>query len=564
MAIASPTHDNDHEAYAPATGQGEQAGLFACEPNPFTVQYMQSYPTLQPTRASGSQPATRRGGMFYQEGLPSDSLFKSEVPGRDLGAASSGLAGAQSDAGMASRVAYPGDLVPVADPGSLARQASMSVAPPRYNVLHGYGEPGGLIRDDGAGGLDVVFPNQRAPTAKRGPFRDHVERQKTALTRKIGSCIRCRMQRIRVSGAAIHGPAGAACILMPRPQCNADPDDERGICMGCKKISSKTWRLPCLRLKLSDVVLSKPGQVEGYEWTLRWKADTVLDDIGNWASSEVKTILVTEGYTGHHVQLQVRKFIPQEGDRLERSWVADDGQIKSVKIPPYALVNQDAAKVAYESYIKKGLVECFKRLLGPGEELLWQTYDRAVKLQNDPSLPLRERELLTSTMHLWMSIRLTTKSFEIVGNETLGMQRDITGEQSPLRGKIPLPPVMGAQIDSILIHQIQSQLRHETLDHLQKLTADNKHKTWLATYLVTFILLHNTALLMKHDAGYARKHGMKVCRTHSPSPPSLPFSRAHVRWALPPTAAGDNKRLTGMDPIETICKGRQGQTVPSG
>jgi hypothetical protein len=35
--------------------------------------------------------------------------------------------------------------------------------------------------------------------ARRGPFKDSGQRELTARTRKIGSCIRCRMQRIRVS-----------------------------------------------------------------------------------------------------------------------------------------------------------------------------------------------------------------------------------------------------------------------------------------------------------------------------------------------------------------------------
>lgn len=41
------------------------------------------------------------------------------------------------------------------------------------------------------------FTQQRG--GKRGPFRDPGLREQTAQTRKIGSCIRCRMQRIRVS-----------------------------------------------------------------------------------------------------------------------------------------------------------------------------------------------------------------------------------------------------------------------------------------------------------------------------------------------------------------------------
>lgn len=40
-------------------------------------------------------------------------------------------------------------------------------------------------------------PAQR--NGKRGPFRDQSLREQTAQTRKMGSCIRCRMQRIRVS-----------------------------------------------------------------------------------------------------------------------------------------------------------------------------------------------------------------------------------------------------------------------------------------------------------------------------------------------------------------------------
>jgi hypothetical protein len=47
--------------------------------------------------------------------------------------------------------------------------------------------------------LDIVSNNHRPPPAKRGPFKSNAEREQTAETRRIGSCIRCRMQRIRVS-----------------------------------------------------------------------------------------------------------------------------------------------------------------------------------------------------------------------------------------------------------------------------------------------------------------------------------------------------------------------------
>ncbi|GAB1310078.1 Tetratricopeptide repeat domain containing protein [Madurella fahalii] len=298
-----------------------------------------------------------------------------------------------------------------------------------------------------------------------------------------------------------------------RIRCNLDPEDDKGPCLSCKKIATTTrvYRLSCLRWKITDVKLFKPGQVKEQEWkwTDRWK-DSVMDDIGSWDSPRVRIIHVTEGYTGKSVRLRVRQFQPQAGDRLKRSWVSSNGKKNEVEIPPYAIVDMEGAKAALDEYIKLGLLDCCNNLLRSRDKLLRKTYALAMKTAMDPSTPELEQKLLLSTLDLWMSVRLTTKSFEIVGDDTLDMPRDVVKDKgSPLYGKIPLPPVMGAQIDSVLIHQIQPQLRRRTLEELQKMTQEKKQKTWLTTYLVTFILLHNIALITKHDAEYAKKHDMK-------------------------------------------------------
>jgi hypothetical protein len=258
-----------------------------------------------------------------------------------------------------------------------------------------------------------------------------------------------------------------------------------------------------------DVKLFKPGQVQGHEWTDRWK-DRVADTIQTWQTNDRRTIRVTEGYTGNFLEFQVRRFTPQEGDKLTRTWVTN-GVSKSVEIPPYAIIDMEVAKAALEEYIETGAVNCCRGMLGGEEDFLWRTYSYAIRRMDDPLVPERERELLKTSLKLWMSIRLTTKSFEIVGQDILGMNRDIINDKSnPLHGKIPLPPVMGAQIDSVLIHKIQPELRRKTLEELQRMTQDKKLRSWMTTYLVSFILLHNIGLITKHDAEYARKHGMKV------------------------------------------------------
>ena len=113
-------------------------------------------------------------------------------------------------------------------------------------------------------------------------------------------------------------------------------------------------------------------------------------------------------------------------------------------------------------------------------------------------------------------IRITTRSIRIAGQEALGMPQNILDETSPLHGSIPIPPVMGAQIELILIHKIQVPLRGQVLDMLQKILVANKRSSWFAVYLSIFILLHNCAMITRHDAGYARKHGIQV--RHSPFP----------------------------------------------
>ncbi|KAF5006612.1 hypothetical protein FDECE_7007 [Fusarium decemcellulare] len=292
--------------------------------------------------------------------------------------------------------------------------------------------------------FEILLPNQRG--GKRGPFKDPNLREQTAQTRKIGSCIRY-------------------------------------------------------------IRLFKPGQVPGYEWTRRWN-NNISDPIQNWASDERRTIFVSAGLSNKFVKVEVRKFIPQIGDKLERTWDYN-GTKRSVSIPPYALVSLDDVKKAYLDHIRNSMEDAFGKLLGPRDGLLYKTYQRAWHIFRDPSTPADCLDLLHHTLMLWMSVRLTTRSSFIVGNETLGMHPNILDETSPNHGMIPLPPVLGAQLDLILIHHIQTRLRRELLDKLQKMMSKNKQSTWLVTYLVIFILLHNTALITAHDAGYAKKHGMK-------------------------------------------------------
>jgi hypothetical protein len=95
---------------------------------------------------------------------------------------------------------------------------------------------------------------------------------------------------------------------------------------------------------------------------------------------------VSEGYTSRTVQLKVRQFVSQDGDRLERSWV-HNGVKKSVPIPPYAIVDLESAQKAYGDYINGGIVERFSNVMRRRESLLWKTYMLAWRTAQDTSVP---------------------------------------------------------------------------------------------------------------------------------------------------------------------------------
>ncbi|KAI0394005.1 hypothetical protein F5Y17DRAFT_466511 [Xylariaceae sp. FL0594] len=450
-----------------------QPGVFEANSPLVARQMFPGYPVLQPGRPLAIQPTTSDQAMVYPTAItlptqlyPSVSELQSSPP--------------ISPSSHIMRVQqFP-------TPSSDVREGfAKQYSGPEPQVHNGVDRARGPRQSRP---IDIMQTHQRPMPSKRGPFRNQEEREKTAETRRIGSCIRCRMQRIR---------------------CEQNPEDKTGTCLTCQRVSNvKVWRMPCLRYKITDVRLFKPGQVKGHEWTRRW-VEGVADDISHWASTETRKVKVTEGYTEHPVELRVRQFVPQEGDSLERSWVYE-GVRKRVSIPAYAIVNLEEAKAAYSNHISRSFPECCKSVLSGKDKLLLATYWAALKTMRDPGCDGKEKELLKKALQLWMAIRLTTKSTVIVGEETLGMSADIMDETSPLNGKIPLPPVMGAQIELVLIHQIQSTLRREMLESLQSMTQANKQQTWYTTYLITFILLHNVALLCQHDSAYARKHGMKA------------------------------------------------------
>jgi hypothetical protein len=177
----------------------DPAALFACDDSALMAQYLASYPPLEPSRVMAVQTPPNREEMVYPV-APAASKYNT---GPEGSGAAAGV-GLQSQPHLMNPPIGPTSLQDPysgeVGPGSFGRQDGYARAHPRYSSIQGF-----EVKDD-PDSLDVqgrpafdLFPHPRTLPARRGPFKDSGQRELTARTRKLGSCIRCRMQRIRVS-----------------------------------------------------------------------------------------------------------------------------------------------------------------------------------------------------------------------------------------------------------------------------------------------------------------------------------------------------------------------------
>lgn len=220
--MLSPVHTHVPEyPVASSSGPG-QSGLFDIE-DPTHSAHLQSYPALQPVSHFGGQPTTSPETMVYPSLDTNQGFLKSETSPVFLKSEGAGPGFRAPEFQSAQTPIHPGETIyahasiPRSEGHSYIRQGLVGYQlPPRYRIPNGYAHADGLGSEQvghcqtvsQGNGLEVVLPNHKPPTTKRGPFKNQEKRQQTAHVRKIGSCIRCRMQRIRVGES--NGDVGCA------------------------------------------------------------------------------------------------------------------------------------------------------------------------------------------------------------------------------------------------------------------------------------------------------------------------------------------------------------------
>ncbi|KAL4941730.1 hypothetical protein BDV06DRAFT_212435 [Aspergillus oleicola] len=325
-------------------------------------------------------------------------------------------------------------------------------------------------------------------TRRRGPFKDDRKRKDTALTRSLKGCIRCRMMRIR---------------------CYPNPDDPHGPCDTCRKAHGSkalsVMRLPCLRLIITDISLYREQEMPCQLFSKRWKTMDLID-ITDWASSEIKTITLCQNNAEAPYEVQVREFVPLEGDMLELTWDSGHG-VRRHKMPQYALADMESAAKALKWLTSTYVVQYIVGTVGNLDDLIWQTYYFAFRYQAKGKPP-KEKALVADCLKFWVGCRKTSNPEHIRTPDALG-SAPVNDPNSPFHTRVPMPAIMIAQMECIMYSRILRPLAHRVLTGLRELVTANKREHWLTIYLTSFILLHSCAMLTRRDWETAREFDMQ-------------------------------------------------------
>ncbi|KAF5588430.1 hypothetical protein FPCIR_7188 [Fusarium pseudocircinatum] len=350
----------------------------------------------------------------------------------------------------------------------------------------------------------IVSPSETTSSGKLPLVLDTLgEREVVRITREISACVRCRFQKIK-------------CII--------DEQNPEGQCKTCKnfsKTSPKTiHRVPCLRLRIADVVLYRSG---GLKLTKRW-AGIEMRDIGDRLDTVAVTIEVSQNLCGKPLRMNVVRFRPIDGDVTARYWT--DGLLgkatfKKKELANYCLENiYDTAESVRQYTIDNALPAFYHTIQEEsaseaGEDPIIRTYltamARYMDLHNEHkssgSLSRddeKELEIFGNLFILWCAIQHTVGSLYIEGNETLGMLPETEDKSYPLYGKVSVPRMVVAQFDTLNYNEVLERYKEKLLRDIDWLFSQDKNRWWFTIYLVIFILLREASRMTADRYRHAR------------------------------------------------------------
>ncbi|KAL6713797.1 hypothetical protein ACLMJK_008289 [Lecanora helva] len=301
-----------------------------------------------------------------------------------------------------------------------------------------------------------ISTGKRQPTRK--PLSDAAKKQANKVRESGGPCSRCKRLKQR-------------CEI---------PDNPYEPCAGCKERKKVRGiaRMPCFQSKVTDALFFRSRPLQDSPLDQKRKAVYELNDFSK--TSATRTLKLMQGDI--EVNVHVAKYEPTRLDKTAYEWNTKAGDKHRLHMPHYCLTNIEVVRDNLHTYSKQTrdtyLVE-----LSESHPI--------IKLSVDAALTHSKRHkdgIVSHALDMWSATRMVEKSWQIVGEDTLGM-KTVVDTESPLYNMIPVTPIMNTQLDQIVIQHILEPLRQSILEELNLKVEKGDPRDFYEIYLTIFILL---------------------------------------------------------------------------
>ncbi|OCL09703.1 hypothetical protein AOQ84DRAFT_220524 [Glonium stellatum] len=214
----------------------------------------------------------------------------------------------------------------------------------------------------------------------------------------------------------------------------------------------------------------------------------------------------------------LQEFVPLQSDPLSKKW-NHGKEIVELMLPAFAIAKgqQSATERSLDNLLKVHRSLLLQELGHGQDTVISLTLQEAIRHH-------QKWEMVHGALSLCVITRLASKSFNIAGDESLGIS-EVEDPQSPYYNRKPIPPLLDAQIDHILMTKM-SKVKKKVLSELKRrvfATREKKRENWYPVFLTIFNPKQSyppKVLSMmegwEHSAENLRAHFHSVCQGQLP------------------------------------------------
>jgi hypothetical protein len=103
-----------------------------------------------------------------------------------------------------------------------------------------------------------------------------------------------------------------------------------------------------------------------------------LIEIDEWASAEIRTITLTQDVGNACYDLQVREFVPKDGDSMHRIWKSKEVQ-QQYLCAPYAIANMAKTASLFTRFVDANVETFIEHYTDETDKLIRNTYSMAYR-----------------------------------------------------------------------------------------------------------------------------------------------------------------------------------------